>query len=285
MLATLAAVKVKLDIPASDTSRDSAITATVNAANAWALAQTRYDLTGGTYTHYDRSVPPLVPYALPLRPLAAVSAAHVSTDGGITWSALSATVLDAAGGLIALGLDQAASGWDWPPSPAEPPWARWRYPADRVLPYVRITYTTTAYSPPADITDAVTALAAYWYDRHGAGAAQSQSFAGQSTTWSMEAVPPWVRAAVVRHLALPCYRTVVVERAFLPWAGVGERRGRGSSAGPSATPAAAGAHHRQHPLRSGAPPVRSRNGHADRPTRHGAGGVPAVADQRHRGGA
>lgn len=200
-LATLAAVKAKLGIPASVTDQDAGIQAVLDAAELWLLARTRYDLAGGTMVDTLNNVPTGAAVPLRKRPVTALLSVEGQALGDTSWTTLSAALRDAnAGTLVVLGADGAAA---WPPTVMSvAPWFRWRvYP---VWPLVRVTYTVSPLTPvPADLADLAAALAAYWYDRDRAGAAREVDLDPTRTAYHEATVPPWVYVRLARHLPVP----------------------------------------------------------------------------------
>jgi hypothetical protein len=210
MLATLAEVKGKLGIPTTDTSRDSDLTLVLQAAGERILDLTRCLEGDATRVDLHRNVRLNHGLLLEKRPVSAVTRVEGRGLGMTGWVDLSYDLLDAGRGEIVL---LGAGAW-WPPTSLQPEWfRRWRNPE---WPLVRVTYQVTGLGsadgsppePPQDIRDAVASLAAYWYRRDLANAAEASSIGEIREEWLSEAVPAWALARLARYL----------ERGLAAWA-------------------------------------------------------------------
>ena len=201
MIATLDDVKGKLDLPASDTSRDDALTLALESASAKVLDLCRYseaDVTG--HQQLFRNVQFNRDLFLDLRPIN-VAAGHVVVFEGRglgqpDWSELTGDVLDAQEGrVIVLG----ASAW-WPPQRTlQPAFQRWR---DPIWPQIRVTYDVVGVTsnPASELIDAAASLAAFWYDRDLAGAKEDSRIGQVQVTWLNEALPSTLLEKISKHV-------------------------------------------------------------------------------------
>jgi hypothetical protein len=149
-LATLAALKERLGIPAGDTSEDDGLSRALDAASELVLRLTGYSETPGPFSEFFAEVRPNVPFALRRRPVSAIVAA--TTADGVS--------LD-----VAVLAPEAALVVAQPILPMAAPWAR-----GQRLRFVTISYQVTPLTvvPPA-LQEAAIVEAAYLY-RRGQGA-------------------------------------------------------------------------------------------------------------------
>lgn len=202
MLATLADLKGKLGIPSSDTSRDADLALVLEAATERVLDLTRHLETDASRTDTFRNVRFNHSFLLGKRPVASVTRVEGRGLGMTSWVALSYDLLDAGRGEIVL---LGAGAW-WPPTEAQQErFRRWRNPEWAL---VRVTYQVTGLGaadgtppePPKDLRDATASLAAYWYRRDLAGAAQGSQIGLVREQWLSEPVPAWAQARLARYL-------------------------------------------------------------------------------------
>ena len=189
MLATVEDVKAKLELAATDTSRDDALLLVLGSASEKVLELTRrleFDVQGRVDTLRDVQVG--VPFLLSKRPVANVVAEYRPV-GSAAWAGLTEDVLDAERGeVIVVGADS------WPPSTVRPlSWRTLRYDLVRVTYNVEGTDSGEAVEP-ARLRDAAAALAAYWFDRQVGGAAKSLSVGFLKKEYLDLDVPAWVTA-------------------------------------------------------------------------------------------
>jgi hypothetical protein len=189
-LATLASVKDKLGIPTTDTSLDTAITACLAGADAWAKGQTGYDEIAAVHTEYLTQVEHDAWLTTKYRPVDSAVAILVQTraPGSTTRSTLTADLVDAMNGKIKL-VPVGASG------------APWELDEDAgEYSIVELTYTTKAFSvaDTLDLVDAVAELAAYWFTEHRANI-KSGSAGPVAESYINAPIPPSVQAVIWRH--------------------------------------------------------------------------------------
>lgn len=194
---TVGAVKEKLRIPTSDSSKDPAIDRVLSSARRYFEERTRYDLAG-TASQIDlfEDVQKGSTLHLVKRPVTSVTKAEARSLGqNAAWGDIAYDLVDAARGRLRIVSSALDGGWP----PRDPP-ARiysWREPR---WPLVRVTYATSAFLLPFHLEDAVHALAAYWYERQGAGAKDSASLVGVAAqTYLRGAVPAWVDEIFAGH--------------------------------------------------------------------------------------
>lgn len=198
---TVGAVKEKLRILTSDTSKDSAVGRSLNAARQHLQRRTRYDLEAqtGVIDIFERIQVGTV-ITLKHRPVATVTkveARHLEQTG--TWGDAAYDLVDASRGRLVLLGGALQVGW-----PPHEPAAAWMAYTDPYWPLVRVTYNTSGFLLPADLEDAVHALAAYWYQKHSpTGAKISETLAGvgsvtyaEGRSWS---APPWFETVIAPH--------------------------------------------------------------------------------------
>ena len=190
-LATLAQVKNKLRIPATDTSEDTAIQAVLDAAEQFVLAITGYSLVDSPVEEvWQQGQIGRVLY-LRYRPVANVTA-QARLLGNSNWTSVAIDIIDATQGIVAL-----PGGAAWPPQPPTPRWFGWRQPAWDV---VKIAYLAVALTPvPADLSDATAALAATWYRQQLAGPATDVTVGEVRESYSQLPIPPNVATVLARH--------------------------------------------------------------------------------------
>lgn len=186
-LATLAQAKAKLEIPTADTSRDAALQIVLDAASRRLLSLARYSEAGASdVTETRRNVTAGETVELAFRPVSNVTA--TGRLRGAAASSLDLDVLDATRGRVTI-LSWADS---WPPSGIDD---------RRAWPVVTFTYDVAATaSGMPHLTDAILALAAYWYDRHVAGAAADAQLGPVHKTLMTDAIPAWVAAEVADEI-------------------------------------------------------------------------------------
>lgn len=199
-LATLAAVKGKLDIPTGDTSLDTDITACLNAADAFIKGQTGFDETATERTEYLTDVPYDARISTEFRPVDSGVAivAQARSVGGATWTTLTADLVNALKGLIILVPDSTAS------------WGPLR-PKDSVGEHaiVKLAYKTTAFAAAThgyEIPDIIASLAAYWF-RESRALAKSIGAGPASESFMNLPLPP--------HILGPLYN---YKRGTAKWA-------------------------------------------------------------------
>lgn len=207
MLASLEDLKGKLDIPATDLSRDSALLLVLESASEKVLDVCRYSETAITArqeifrnVQYNRD---LFTALRPIDPgVAAVFEGRPLGQGADgtqpAWSKLEGDVIDAAEGRFTL---LGASGW-WPPTQRglQPNYQRWRDPE---WPIIRVTYNVTALAPPPDeLVDACASLAAFWFDRDLAGAGSVSQIGQVRREWLNDALPATFTARLSSHISV-----------------------------------------------------------------------------------
>lgn len=193
-LATLAQVRAKLKIPASDTSEDADVQAVLNAAERYVLDRTGYTLVAETVEEiFPQSQ---VGRAIHLRKRPVVNAsAQVRTRGSPTWLDVAIDIIDPAEGVVVLPLallsTLPAQGF----APAH--WFSWRNPVWDVL---KVIYTTAPLNPiPADLSDATAQLAAYWYRQQLAGPISDTAVGNIREAYSQLPIPPAVEAVLAKY--------------------------------------------------------------------------------------
>jgi len=149
-LATLAALKQRLGIPAADTSEDEGLSLALDAASELVLRLTGYSESAGPFADFFAEVRPNAPFVLRRRPVASIVSA--TTAEGVS---LAVSILAAETGLVGAQ----------PILPLAAPWAQ-----GQRLRHVTVTYTVTPLTvvPPA-LQEATIVEAAYLY-RRGQGA-------------------------------------------------------------------------------------------------------------------
>lgn len=203
MLATLNDLKAKLGIDSSDTALDGPLELVLESASDRVLKLCRYsEAEADDQVEYFQNVRNGDKIWLPMRPVKVTSdVADVSAQGraiGIAdWADLAIDVLDPDRGIVAI-LD--AADWRYfTPDPIRGP-RRTRYK----WAVVKVTYSVTGVGSEVDapkaVQDATAALAAYWYDRHVSGAAESISIGSLRKSILTEAIPEWIESALADRM-------------------------------------------------------------------------------------
>lgn len=194
MLGTLEDLKGKMDIAATDVSRDGALTLALETASVKVLDLCRYaELDAPATKEIFRNVQFNRDLFTALRPIANV-VFEGRALGESVWSTLDGDVIDPAEGrIILLG----ASSW-WPPQQPTAAFRRWR---DPVWPIIRVTYDVTGFgADPADeLVDAACSLAAFWFDRDLAGASDTSTIGPVSRKWLNEGLPAPLLEKLSKH--------------------------------------------------------------------------------------
>lgn len=190
-LATLAAVKNKLDIPATDVSLDNPITVCLTAADSWVKDQTGFDEAATVRTEYLTQVEHDAWISTKYRPVDSAYAivAQSRAPGSTTRSTLTADLVDPDAGKIKL-VPVGSSG---------APWEHSDDGGEHTI--VELTYKTKAFAASTDgaeIPDVIASLAAYWF-RESRALAKSITVGAISETLMNLPVPPHIVAALWRH--------------------------------------------------------------------------------------
>ena len=206
---TLADVKAKLGIPASDTSEDAAITPVVAAVCQMVYDRTGFDETATDHTDTLEDCQTGRKYFSLHRPIdtaIAITArgrTHAAV-GTATWVTLAVDVTDARRGRFAI-IGPSNYFQVYPPTEPPVPWFRWQ---SAIWTVVEFTYKTTASgaSWPADLVAAAADLAGFGYRRgftsnllSASLDGISESYGGTSKAGSTDIIPPEIRAAFSRY--------------------------------------------------------------------------------------
>ena len=187
-LATLAQVKAKLGIDASDTSEDTPLLDVLGAAEAYILERTGFTLAAGSFTEYMFAWLPGRAIRLKHRPVA-TAVAETRAVGVLTWSERTIDILDPDEGLVVV------PGIDW--MAAETVFPFWLLRDSETT--LRIRYTTGAWTPTADISDACAVLAAAWYTQGKSAGLESAKIGNVQEWYARQPVPPHVSAVLARY--------------------------------------------------------------------------------------
>lgn len=197
-LCTLNDVKRKLGLAEANTSENESVRSVLLAADRYVLRRMRRALSAGTVTsevHKEVQVGRSI--FLELRPVSSItSVVGRVPNSDQTNETISYDLVDAAAGeLRILGADFAA----WPPKDDTDFSRRFQ---NWTWPYVYVTYTYSAYTPTADVSDACAHLASYWWSRQRAGTLSAQSLgAGFSETYLDKNLPPGFEAMIASDAA------------------------------------------------------------------------------------
>lgn len=181
-MATLAAVKLKLDIPTADTSLDTDITAALAAADAFVKGETGFDESATSRTEYLTRVPHDAELSAEFRPVDPATAivAQVREPGSSTKITITTDLVDPVKGLIMLVPD--GSSWG--------PYAGRRDQGRHSI--LELSYKTTAFvaaTHAPEIPDCIAMIAAYWF-KEGHALAKSLSAGPLSESFMNLPLPP-----------------------------------------------------------------------------------------------
>lgn len=191
-MATLASVKARLTISASDTSKDGVINRLLAAANLYVTQRTGLELKAAESARVDtfRNVAEGRTLLLSRRPVASVTKAEVAVPAKtLTWTEIGYSLVDPAAGEVTLIGEIINGASAWPPTPGVEPWMRWRRTRWQLA---RVTYATTLYAPPADLDMVIDDLVAHWFSTGRASHLQSASLGDITEVYRGKALPPHI---------------------------------------------------------------------------------------------
>lgn len=186
MIATIDTVKLKLGIALGRTDRNGEIETALAAAEQRLLKLARLTEDEQTVTESFLAQQEEKTIQTRLRPVSEITVAQARMERG-DWQDVTVDILDADEGVIVLR--GAAAGW--PPILTDTvPAVTWSA--------LRVTYVATgvATDPPDALSDTIAALAAYWVERHRAGASSSVGAGPLRETFMTVGIPDWVTEAI-----------------------------------------------------------------------------------------
>lgn len=197
-MATLPAVKQKLDIPVTDVSLDNAIQAVLDGADRVAQEVTGYqaDAEAARVDRFFDCAPDERLY-LTRRPVSSITSATARDPGNSTTTTLTTDLVDGSKGYV----------WLVPDTTAFSPWLRptkFKQKWDIVV----VTYVVTATTaPPRDLSDAIAELAAFWF-KHDRANAESITAGPFSESFITDRPMPERVSQIFRHYSRKVSRIV-----------------------------------------------------------------------------
>lgn len=181
---TLAAVKSKLEIPDAVQEVNSAVEAALEAAKSHFTEETGFRFTAATgIVEYFRAVRPGRDIQLKHIPVSAIASVEAKASLGGSYVTVPYDLVDpTSGALVVLpsGSVEVAS----------------ISRIGKMIDSVRVTYSVSAYSPPAHVAEAIEALAAFMYQQDRRGPLTSSSEGGISRTTETAPFPERVERLI-----------------------------------------------------------------------------------------
>ena len=188
-LATLDEVKLKAGVPLSNTNLDVPIQNALNAADRYVRNVTGWEDSEVEITEYVTSCQLGRFLNLKKRPIAAITTVQGKRPGDSNWTSFSADVIDPFQGQILPNVSSGTLSSGFSPGLSS-----------NFMQTLQVVYTTTGEIPPDDLSDAVAALAAYWYRRDRAHALDNQAVGTVRIALLKDRVPTWIDARLEAYM-------------------------------------------------------------------------------------